>query len=502
MHPILSGSMFSLVYPRVPEAMLRRRYDLATTKHAAICSQVEVNTIMVNCYSITPKMAARKHGPPTRARHLFMSGDFIVARGYDLFSKSNEWTKQLYTVSVKVHGTAVFISALLEQRLLIIAMNGNQLSPSHAARAHMHLANQLQKKNSTSSHLSQFLYKHNLTALAHLCDDSFEENVLANSESGLFVHGLNFNTPKLHTVPSPQVVIFAKQFGFGMPKTRRFPEPRCLDIFLTATGHHGCENGTPIEGFVVRGEDDSFQVVLMKSPYPIFHQFRQMTRVLIIQREWDVMHLFRPVYREYLNFAAMWLQNGSRRKDYLEGHGVIELREAFLGHLRERFFGESLLVKLLVCSQDVGMKTIVLVPLQPWGSVFTPFKPLFMTWKFIQSNHFLRDVAAQSVPEIGSFPVVVIDSPSQTVEDRDHIARLVLKQPHSVPVIVVAVHLTMARPSYFEPFDKKHEPLFDAYLEAPEGQDLFYVFSWMNKVFPETVPWIPTVRSLVNGILN
>lgn len=60
------------------------------------------------------------------------------------------------------------------------------------------------------------LRRRNLTAVGELCDDRFEEHVLAYDEhaAGIYLHGLNFNLPEFTTLPSPEVHKFADEWGF------------------------------------------------------------------------------------------------------------------------------------------------------------------------------------------------------------------------------------------------------------------------------------------------
>lgn len=69
--------------------------------------------------------------------------------------------------------------------------------------------------------------------ILQLCDDSFEEHVIATPEhwTGLHLHGLNHNTPHFSTLPPDQVTSFAEEFGFIPTKHIQFDTLEAVKTF-------------------------------------------------------------------------------------------------------------------------------------------------------------------------------------------------------------------------------------------------------------------------------
>ncbi|KAG0301216.1 hypothetical protein BGZ98_008538 [Dissophora globulifera] len=82
-----------------------------------------------------------------------------------------------------------------------------QTDGSHATKGREWLERCLAAKGKTLQQFGLWLWNQNLTAVAELCDDSFEEHILQYpaDKSGLYLHGLNLNTVQFETLPSSKI---------------------------------------------------------------------------------------------------------------------------------------------------------------------------------------------------------------------------------------------------------------------------------------------------------
>lgn len=170
---------------------------------------------------------------PTYARGLFTHSNNgkpeIGARGYDKFFnvdevRATEWrnvetdTRGPYELSVKENGCIIFIAGLDDQTLLVTSKHStgprDNDSANHALAGEGWLDKQLAAKGRTRADLAKRLRDLNVTAVAELCDDEFEEHVLEYKPdvAGLYLHGMNLNLPEFATYPGNQVDKFADEW--------------------------------------------------------------------------------------------------------------------------------------------------------------------------------------------------------------------------------------------------------------------------------------------------
>ena len=143
----------------------------------------------------------------------------------------------------------------------------------------------------------------NQADLLQLCDDSFEEHVIATPAhlTGLHLHGLNHNTPHFSTLLPPEVTSFAEEFGFIPTKYTQFDSLSKVKAFTDRVEKDQSWEGDQIEGFVVRSTvaESSFQAagkppyrpgapyffkVKFNEPYLLYRQWRELTRVMLPYR--------------------------------------------------------------------------------------------------------------------------------------------------------------------------------------------------------------------------
>ncbi|KAL0957939.1 hypothetical protein HGRIS_000120 [Hohenbuehelia grisea] len=210
---------------------------------------------------------------PTLARGLFTVEDRkkyqIVARGYDKFFNIGEvpWTtwesleahtSPPYTLSLKSNGCIIFIAALTRTKLIVTSKHslgrvaGSKIS--HAQAGEQWLRRYLAEKDKTEAELAGVLWKENWTAIAELCDDSFEEHVLPYPPelTGLHLHGLNHTGKDFRTAPQPLVDAFAAEWGFIRTRSIVLNSIEEVRSFTAEVGKSGNWEGEAVEGFVVR----------------------------------------------------------------------------------------------------------------------------------------------------------------------------------------------------------------------------------------------------------
>ncbi|KZO94493.1 hypothetical protein CALVIDRAFT_546271 [Calocera viscosa TUFC12733] len=230
----------------------------------------------------------------------------IVARGYDKFFNVGEvgWTewsslakntKGPYELTLKSNGCLILVSALTPSRLLVTSKhslgtrtqagaptttaapatdraNGAigaetldedddvetlpdaPLQISHAERGEEWLFLHLKHAGKTEAELAKVLWERNITAVAELCDDTFEEHVLPipKNLTGLVLHGLVPNSPVFDSLPAKEVAAFAKEWGFKPTEIVTLDSVTEVIDFCREGAEKGEWDGVGVEGWVVR----------------------------------------------------------------------------------------------------------------------------------------------------------------------------------------------------------------------------------------------------------
>ncbi|KZT54865.1 hypothetical protein CALCODRAFT_499280 [Calocera cornea HHB12733] len=249
-----------------------------------------------------PLVSKRKDKPEVWKREEEGGQWKIVARGYDKFFNVGEvgwteWTalamntKGPYELTLKSNGCLILVAALTPSRLLVTSKHslgtrtrkeapadgsavgeatseaevideddntsGHPGAPpqvSHAERGEDWLFTHLKQVGKTEADLAKVLWERNVTAVAELCDDSFEEHVLPIPKelTGLVLHGLVPNSPSFDSLPAREVADFAKQWGFKPTEIVTLDSiPAVLD-FCREGAKKGEWEGVGVEGWVVR----------------------------------------------------------------------------------------------------------------------------------------------------------------------------------------------------------------------------------------------------------
>ncbi|GAA5836744.1 hypothetical protein JCM9279_007646 [Rhodotorula babjevae] len=439
---------------------------------------------------------------PTRARGLFTErvrgggdGDEdeyrIVARGYDKFFNIGEvsWTHWNtiaqystgpYELTTKSNGCIILIAALDAQHLVVTSKHsiGNNVNAnteggvSHSQRGEYWLDKHVERVGRTKEDLAKELFERNLTAVAELCDDEFEEHVLPYPEdqTGLHLHGLNVNEPVLNTLPSAEVASFARAWGMIATSYSVFPSVPAVQTYCERVQADGGVEGpdgkvSPVEGFVVRGHrkggapgEAFFWKVKYDEPYLMYREWRELTRKLLAA--YPNLETVNPAKirnddsRLYLWWVAREIGRDVKAFDsWQHGKGIIKTREAFLSwsetpeanvarrelgvkvavseeERRNRKFDKTLIVPVAIQGCGKTALGLELSHLFGWGHVqsddFLQKKP---------APHFLRAVK----DKLSKHDVVYADKNNHIVKHREDLIQLAasLDPQHKVRLVAL-----------------------------------------------------------------
>lgn len=304
---------------------------------------------------------------PTYARGLFTTKTKdgkheIVIRGYDKFFNVDEvnetrWrnveTRTIgpYELSVKENGCIIFMSGLEDGTLLVCSKHStgvrSDVNLSHAQAGEKWAEKHLASVGKTPKDLAQELRRMNATAVAELCDDTFEEHVLEYppSMAGLYLHGINFNLPEFATLSGPEVHEFADSWGF---KKAQYVIIQSLDevkSFLEKCAESGSWDGRDTEGFVIRCKireenrepyRDWFFKYKFEEPYLMYRQWREATKSVIMGKP-PKYKKHKEITEQYLLYARRQLaKNPQLGKEYNRNHGIIAMRDGFLAEIGQK----------------------------------------------------------------------------------------------------------------------------------------------------------------------
>jgi tRNA ligase len=338
----------------------------------------------------------KKEGLPTYARGLFTTKNSrgqpeIAVRGYDKFFnhgeiRKTEWenveknTRGPYELSVKENGCIIFIAGLEDESLIVCSKHSTgareDVEISHAAAGERWVERHLASVGKSKKDLARQLRKMNATAVAELCDDAFEEHVLAYTpeQAGLYVHGLNLNLPEFATYPGYLVDQFAEEWGFKKTMYKMMDDIREVKTFLDGVAETGAYDGRDTEGFVIRcqaREDDGewhdwFFKYKFEEPYLMYRQWRECTKA-IIRGHHPKIRKHKKVTEEYLLYARRRLAADPKLgKAYNQNHGIIGLRDDFLAARGST--GAEIIREELESGEGVPVtKNVILVPIATIG---------------------------------------------------------------------------------------------------------------------------------------
>lgn len=406
----------------------------------------------------------KKPNLPTYARGLFTTKNRrgqheIAVRGYDKFFNVDEvsetkWDRILnttqgpYELTLKENGCIIFISGLEDETLLVCSKHStgdrSDIEVSHASAGERWVDKQLATIGKTREQLARELRQRNVTAVAELCDDSFEEHILAygTEKAGLYLHGINVNVPEFMTYPSNLVQQFADEWGFRKVGLQVYDDINAVKSFLESVAESGAHEGRDVEGFVIRCRmspypkstpyADWFFKYKFEEPYLLYRQWRECTKALITGKP--------PKYKKHVKITEEYLLYARKRlaadpklgKAYNQNHGIIALRDDFLAFKNmkgsdaanwENIFGDN-------PSASVT-RDVVLVPIATIGcgktTVGVALTHLF-DWGIIQNDNIQgKQRPARMVQAVMSLltenPVVIADRNNSERREREQIIK-------------------------------------------------------------------------------
>ncbi|OTB15781.1 hypothetical protein K445DRAFT_60001 [Daldinia sp. EC12] len=525
----------------------------------------------------------KKRNLPTYARGLFTTknrkGEHEIAiRGYDKFFNIGEvhetkWeniltkTQGPYELTLKENGCIIFISGLEDGSLLICSKHStgdrSDVEVSHASAGERWVDKQLATIGKTREEFAQELRKRNVTAVAELCDDEFEEHILAYGpeKAGLYLHGINVNVPEFVTYSSTLVQQFADEWGFRKVSLKTFDDANAVKTFLEAVAESGAHEGRDVEGFVIRCKmspkpnelpyGDWFFKYKFEEPYLLYRQWRECTKALIAGKP--------PKFKKHVKITEEYLMYARKRlaadpklgAAYNQNHGIIALRDDFLAYKHMKG-SEAANIE----NESGGnafesvTRDVVLVPIATIGcgktTVGIALTHLF-GWGIIQNDNIQgKQRPVKMVQSVLSLlmehPVVIADRNNSERREREQIIKDIKLQNKEAHLIALNFahgdideirrvtrervlkrgdnHQTIQAASdeakvigimenfinRFQPCDPENSPDdgFDLVIDLDPTQDsranVERVVRELNRKFPSLVPKIPTAEEMDEAV--
>lgn len=402
----------------------------------------------------------KKRDLPTYARGLFTyrrkdGTPEIAVRGYDKFFNvgevpETEWrnvearTKGPYELSVKENGCIIFISGLEGDKLLVCSKHSTgprqDVNLSHAAAGERMLEVHLAAAGKTKADLARELRRRNVTAVAELCDDTFEEHVLAydRNAAGLYLHGINLNLPEFATYPGKLVHQFADEWGFKKAEYIMKDDIQTVKTFLERCAETGSWDGRDTEGFVVRCQkkiahnglyEDWFFKYKFEEPYLMYRQWREVTKAVISGKA-PRYKKHKEITEQYLLYARQQLaKDPALGKAFNANHGIIAMRDGFLK--TRGLQGADIIRQQQIAEEgssvDGVTDKVILVPVASIGcgktTVALALTHLF-GWGHVQNDNITvtkgkpRAFATQVCNTLAAHPAVVADRNNHQKRER------------------------------------------------------------------------------------
>lgn len=406
---------------------------------------------------------------PTYARGLFTylkqnGTPEIAVRGYDKFFNVGEvhetkWENVLsqtqgpYELSVKENGCIIFIAGVEDNVLLVCSKHStgarDNADLSHAVAGEQWVDRHLEAIGKTRRDLAKELRAKNVTLVAELCDDQFEEHVLAYEpkDAGLYIHGMNLNLPEFATYPGELVHRFADAWGFKKAQYLIKDDVDSMQTFLSECAETGSYAGRDTEGFVIRcrrqghgteaSHHDWFFKYKFEEPYLMYRQWRECTKAIISGRP-PKYRKHKQITEQYLQYAHRQLaKNPSIGKQYQHNHGIIAMRDGFLkenGLTGSRIIQEE--EREESGSSGVVANNLVLVPIASLGcgktTVALALTKLF-DWGHVQNDNITgkanrpKQFATQVCNTLAVHPAMIADRNNHQKRERKQIIDDVLR---------------------------------------------------------------------------
>ncbi|KAI3331602.1 tRNA ligase [Xylariaceae sp. AK1471] len=414
---------------------------------------------------------------PTYARGLFTTKNRrndheIAVRGYDKFFNVGEvsetrWpsirreTKGPYELTLKENGCIIFIGGLEDGTLLVCSKHStgdrSDIQVSHASAGDRWVDKQLATIGKTREEFARELRRRNVTAVAELCDDDFEEHILAYTpdKAGLYLHGINLNVPDFMTYPSNLVQQFADEWGFRKVGLQVFDDIDTVKNFLEQVAESGAHEGRDVEGFVIRCKlasdpdktqyNDWFFKYKFEEPYLMYRQWRECTKALISGKP-PRFKKHQKITEEYLLYARKRLASDSKlAKLYNQNHGIIALRDEFLAYKNLKGSDAANFENEFGNDTSTVSGDVVLVPIATIGcgktTIGVALTHLF-GWGIIQNDNIQgKNRPARMVDAVMSLlmehPVVISDRNNSERREREQIITDVLMRHKNARLVAL-----------------------------------------------------------------
>ncbi|KAF9349431.1 hypothetical protein BGX26_012267 [Mortierella sp. AD094] len=416
----------------------------------------------------------------------------ILIRGYDKFFNVGEvhktkpayiaeQTEGPYEVTLKENGCIIFMSGLPPH--LVGPQGGcvvsskhslgylehkegcNQPDVSHALKGREWLGKSLAAKGKTLQEFGLWLWNNNLTAVAELCDDSFEEHVLQYpaERAGLYLHGLNRNTADFQTLSSEKVQEVAKEWGLIPTEYIKFNSHQEVMDFAEKVRNAGEYDNRAVEGFVVRcktKEDGNvfFFKIKYDEPYLMYREWREITKQLWsvevkkaagkIDRDAEpkTLRMRYPLTKFYVEFVQDLMKKQPELfSGYNKNQGIIAIRDMFVKEWESKSPQDKdtlLDVSTGSANQNAaaeeGFQRTVLIPIATIGCGKTTVSVALsklLGWKHVSSDdfHHFRKSSGQKfinevVEQLKSNTVVIADRNNFQFSHRQRIIDAVLAE--------------------------------------------------------------------------
>ncbi|KAI9221500.1 RNA ligase-domain-containing protein [Blastocladiella britannica] len=307
----------------------------------------------------------------------------IVIRGYDKFFNLGEvpYTALPFLrgngnalgpcyATVKENGCIIYMSAA--SPVDVIVASKHSLTSPHAVKGREWLATHLARTGSSEAEWAAFLWTHKVTAVFELADDSFEEHVLAYPAelAGLWLHGLNYNTPEFRSVPVEYMQSVATCFGFHLVGVQTFDTFDAMIEYARANprlpGHGADEPPRDIEGYVLRYTKPDGTVGMTKykykQPYLLFREWRELTKGYLGSSDGTKRPPQHFLSHQYMDWVHTAVQTRPELfAEYQQQRGIIAVRDAFLRETRvdpSAYRGAGRTVIIPVATVGAGKTTV------------------------------------------------------------------------------------------------------------------------------------------------
>lgn len=256
-------------------------------------------------------------------------GWVVVMRGYDKFSPAKNNIEDFktdlnggsyYEVLEKINGCLIMISSAHGELLVATkkAIDVGENRGIHAQHARKLIEKHLSKVKKTEDDIIQFLKEENVTLTLEMLDTSFEEHIVDydDSNTGLYLHGVNENKLNFKTWCLPQVEKVAEKFGFFLPPYIKYN--KCEEVLEMLKNQQKLYNEANIvkEGWIVRSYKPCHPVKFYKYKMPLYLMFREW-RNIILKLSSGVTLNYNKLKFAYSFIFLFWIYNAKKNNSVL-----------------------------------------------------------------------------------------------------------------------------------------------------------------------------------------